>query len=469
MSARTRASSAGGGGKGDYTYIVEQMGATTTVYDHNGNVAHGPGVNNEAEINWALANLTVGRTEMERVVVFGEFTINNPIVVPSFSFLDLTMAEIFLANTSNCKMIQNSDLVNGNTYIKILGGILNGNRANQAAGDGVYFVRVWHAWILDMTILNIYSRGIVIWYVDSNNSKDILIQGNYLNNMIEGIRFDTAWSIRVIGNNIGEVIGSTGYGIREWSSKFSVIADNTLYSTGGMYGIFLDGGVETVIVGNSIQAFTKAIYCGGNAFTITGNHMDGHKSGGIQLASTAQNNTVTGNQINDPNGTSPGTQDGIVVSGDHNIIACNVITQPIAAWRVRHGIYVTGEYNVIEGNTMVATGSDGINLTGASNNLVVGNRITDAGAYGIQLDAVSSYNSIENNYTDGSVTACLRINNANCINNVITNNQFDEGNISDVGGAHNCHAWLNYDPSANAFITTINAPVVVGGGGGALP
>lgn len=129
--------------------------------------------------------------------------------------------------------------------------------------------------------------------------------------------------------------------------------------------------------------------------------------------------------------------------------------------------------NVVLDNSYGDAGNnDGIKIYASSNNVIIGNVIADTQnqqRYGIVLDAAATENSIENNYTKDNLTACLRINNANCVRNMITNNQFDEGNISDIGGAHNCRAWLNYDPSANVFIATINAPAVVGGGGGALP
>ncbi|GAI36919.1 unnamed protein product, partial [marine sediment metagenome] len=67
------------------------------------------------------------------------------------------------------------------------------------------------------------------------------------------------------------------------------------------------------------------------------------------------------------------------------------------------------------------------------------------------------------NYTSGNTSGCARVNNVNCSNNVFTNNQFDEGNISDVGTT--TRAWLNYDPSANVFITSINPPQILDGVG----
>jgi len=67
---------------------------------------------------------------------------------------------------------------------------------------------------------------------------------------------------------------------------------------------------------------------------------------------------------------------------------------------------------------------------------------------------------------DGDI-GCGRVNTITCDNNRITGNNFDEGAISDAGTG--TVAYLNFDPSAGAMIATINAPLVVGGGGGALP
>jgi len=88
-------------------------------------------------------------------------------------------------------------------------------------------------------------------------------------------------------------------------------------------------------------------------------------------------------------------------------------------------------------------------------------------SYGILLDDNTDYTHITNFGTNSNVTACVRVNNANCNRNVLTNNFFDEGNISDAGT--NTRAWLNYDPSANVFIVAINPPVTTGVGAEPLP
>lgn len=113
---------------------------------------------------------------------------------------------------------------------------------------------------------------------------------------------------------------------------------------------------------------------------------------------------------------------------------------------------------LIEANFCRANDSSGIYILASDQTVVVGNISVSNGAYGIALGSLTDRTSVECNYTIGNTSGCARVDNANCNNNMFTNNQFDEGDISDVGT--NTRAWLNYDPSANAFITTINPPQI---------
>jgi len=231
-------------------------------------------------------------------------------------------------------------------------------------------------------------------------------------------------------------------------------------------GIQLNGADYNVVVGNRCLENTDYGINLGTADknTIVGNTCRLNYSNGIVCHSDSNFNVVTGNTCADNSGHAIAT-----VSNSDNVISGNIAR----AGNNLHGIFIEDSQRItIEGNIVSeCTGAnrDGIHLDNADNCLVANNQIYGNTRYGIMILSGSTENQIQGNYTQGNGTACLRIDNANALRNIITGNCFDEGDISDVGGAHFCVAYLNYDPSAGAMITTINPPLVVGGGGGALP
>ena len=136
---------------------------------------------------------------------------------------------------------------------------------------------------------------------------------------------------------------------------------------------------------------------------------------------------------------------------------------------ISFGIDVTvGGRNTLEGNHIFSNGDSGIRLRGGSDlNQILNNWMYLNTNYGLLIDTDSDFNQVKGNKTFGNTVGCVNVNAAGCANNKITGNDFDEGNIANAGT--NTRAWLNYDPSANTFIVTINPPAVVGGGGGNLP
>jgi hypothetical protein len=86
--------------------------------------------------NKALAQLSAGRTWKERVALKGTFTVPNgsTILQPSYSILDLTGARLIFATALGQTLIQNSDLVNGNTDLQVEGGIIDGLQGTDITG-----------------------------------------------------------------------------------------------------------------------------------------------------------------------------------------------------------------------------------------------------------------------------------------------------------------------------------------------
>jgi len=91
--------------------------------------------------NAAFGNLTTNRDWQEWVVYKGNFTINNPIVMPSFSGLK-GYGTITLEAGADCHMIINEDQVtNGNQAVSLETVTLDGYEDQQGAGPyhGIYF------------------------------------------------------------------------------------------------------------------------------------------------------------------------------------------------------------------------------------------------------------------------------------------------------------------------------------------
>jgi len=120
-----------------YSYLVTTNGTYTVAYNSSGFEEFG-GTDADDIINWAFGNLTGGRSWIEKVVLVGNFVIDDAIVIESNSHFCL-MGKISLADNSDCNMIENK---NPGTYDKnviIEGGWLNGNGNNQASGNGIYW------------------------------------------------------------------------------------------------------------------------------------------------------------------------------------------------------------------------------------------------------------------------------------------------------------------------------------------
>lgn len=94
----------------------------------------------------AIGALTVGRTWKEKVVLKGSFEVGiNVVRLPSYIFLEI-QGKVKLrdksATTNGDFVVGNDDMTNGNTNIEVIGGEIDGNRANQTPGifyEGIRF------------------------------------------------------------------------------------------------------------------------------------------------------------------------------------------------------------------------------------------------------------------------------------------------------------------------------------------
>jgi parallel beta-helix repeat protein len=489
MSARTRASSPGGGGLGDYKYLVDEG---DDVYDNKGILVH-VGADITDAVEWAWTNLTAGRTFEERIVVLGTHTIPSRIdSQANYALLDFYDAQMNLANNVNDDMLRIT-----HSYVKAFGGYWDGNKANQGSGNIIHTINAQYVTIADAWLTNADDDAIYVEAQGAALFTHTIIERNHILSAdaygvhasfgveAKGIEIKNNWikscgaCISVMDNSlvaynclydsggVASAVAAYGFQVRIIGNVLNKISNN--YSTNGRIGFQLECH-EGVFVGNAVWYVDgNGVQIGGHNNTIADNQVNGSQNHGIYV--NGYNNLLDGNAVNDNSGAAATTWDSIHLSV--NAIRCVVSNNSVwsagGAWVIRDGIRCLGSYNVIEGNSInggTNTGC-GIFVSGGTFNIISDNVIYDCGVYGIELDADANYNQVEGNSTAINTSGCACVNSADCDNNMFTNNCFDEGNISDAGT--NTRAWLNYDPSANVFITTINAPVVVGGGGGALP
>ena len=134
------------------TFIVYQKGSDYEARDTRTGMVESTDTDPWVPIQYALNNLTELRNWKETVKLRGYFSFPT-ITIPSYTVLDLTEAGLFQTGATNDNFIRNADTTNGNTNIEIFGGIIDGNKDNQAAGgteDGqsmLEFMKCSNIWI----------------------------------------------------------------------------------------------------------------------------------------------------------------------------------------------------------------------------------------------------------------------------------------------------------------------------------
>ena len=243
----------------------------------------------------------------------GNLTLST-ITIPSYTVLDLYGARLFQANATNLNLLINNDTSAGNTQIEIFGGIIDGNKANQT---------------LDAVPYN--TRNTINLTKCTNSS----VHGCYIvNSNSSAIYFDKCTNISAIQNSIvsPRKIGVTAFGSTAGDGAYYWIQDNYINAVGenGVASIaetdlFIErnvidtsttvgincNGIRIKIRDNYVKdATTQGIaidpegsYLGDHC-EITGNFVDGAKTGGIGCNLAAggdylivKNNKVKGGSV----------------------------------------------------------------------------------------------------------------------------------------------------------------------------
>lgn len=297
-----------------------------------------------ATIQNVLNNLTAGRNAKETVKLKGNFTLTK-VQIPSYTLLDLVNAFITQADATNDYLFVNSDTLNGNTGIDIVGGQIDGNKQNQTPDDLSYnvrnplqFTKVTDSEIRNVVCINSNGTGIrfntcsnvaatrnTIYYsykdgVSCENGSGIFVLSNYFYNTGESFVSTMTSSDVFIDNNYGEISGTTGININGIRSK---VTNNTIKSTA----------TSAIVLGEQSPSRFDTTYS-----KIIGNVISECGGSGIQSIGFPSWNLIIANNLVQGPTTTKLSGDGIRLDGSlHSLIDSNVVW----GWK-RNGISIGG-------------------------------------------------------------------------------------------------------------------------------
>lgn len=177
------------------------------------------GQNGAVAIQSAIQQLFRERKSIETVKLVGEFSITESVVLPSWTRLDLEEARLTLADGVKAPMIISGDAEEGAHHVEITGGILDGNRQGQGAGDfhGILFMRVEQVRISDLEVRNCSGDGIRL-NGRGRHTRDVQLRNlRLMNNARCGL--NVMWAMRNVF--VSDVIagGNTEVGVRSDHSE----------------------------------------------------------------------------------------------------------------------------------------------------------------------------------------------------------------------------------------------------------
>jgi parallel beta-helix repeat protein len=405
---------------GSYYECIKGDGTTagTIVYGGADNAGSTDGTDPDAVLQAAVDNLTSGRTYYEKVTVHGSYSLSTAWTIPSYTILDLYQAVLTIDANANCNIIENNDSAGGNTNIMVLGGILDGNKANQTTPGTD-----------DL-------RGILI-----NNTDDVIIKDLYVHDAyVHGIEIKDGsriWIDKCRSDDNGSVGGSDGYGFvadRSTGTRRYIYWSNCFAENNYGHGYHWkhdtkycmavnchaeDNNEVGFLVGQDVQ-FTTVANCTSFSNTINGFNFtqsydnafigcmsDSEADNGIQVGTSASRNIIQGCTVYNSggHGITVGTSTICVVSG------CRSHENQYAGIRLNNANDCTVTGCICWENRDAGGTGEGILVDGTSaNNLIIGNRCFDdqgskTQTYGIRELNTADYNTFIGNDVSGNGTA----------------------------------------------------------------
>jgi len=202
------------------------------------------GIADDIEIQAAINLLTAGRTWKETVKCVGSFSISAALNLPSYTVLDLTEAEVTLANGAESYMVTISNAQD----VDVIGGILDGNSAGQVDPtlDGI---TIWHACLRiglrDIFLTDVKRNGIITWTNLAVNEDNVNIDNCAVTSCGgQGILFNDKTRYSTISNCY--VAECTGQNIGIYGD-YCTVSDTISYDPGANYDCFIVYGTGNVL------------------------------------------------------------------------------------------------------------------------------------------------------------------------------------------------------------------------------
>lgn len=402
------------------------------------------GVDDQEEINNAINSLPAGGGRV--VLLEGTYHLTAPIkILKSNVVLEGNgwNTVLFLENGSNCNMIEIGDGTVSIRGIRIKGLKIDGNGANQSAGDVIYVHGASGSEIYDVLIKNCYVLDGYNTIISISYGKRCAIRNNLLYasanlgafTMIYGEYCD---SLKIVANELYSEEWGVDYGIYLFeSSNFRIEENDTKdfgtyhiyldtcdkglvaetimndagYATYGIYaldvknaefkkniidgvttyGIYVDGGEKNIIASNIINGRSRAVY-GIYVYDCYNSQIKNNVIYAVTdfciSASYIDEGVIEGNLLF-------GATWGIEFSSSHCAIKGNVIDT------TDYGIDIyDANENLLEGN-FIYHSYYGIYISDADRNSIIGNHL-NYGNTAIYVDGYSDYTYISGNYFNGN-------------------------------------------------------------------
>lgn len=208
------------------------------------------GTSDEDEINQAINDLTSGRDHRETVFLKGDFIIDDPIIIESYTNL-VIHGTVYLANGSNCNMVEFANA--GSTHDidwGIFGGHFNGNKANQSSGHGIYYTLTTNTannvppmQIFNVNIEKTYADGIHFECPAGKRATVIRIHNVWVRNAGD----DAIYFLRCSDTMLSDLLWIQGSGTNLHIKDGGGWKIHNVYCAGGPNGAIFEGLQETQI------------------------------------------------------------------------------------------------------------------------------------------------------------------------------------------------------------------------------
>lgn len=305
-------------GKGGESAMVASSTAPATIKARADYLCDGSA--DQTEINTALA------VYKSVVLSEGTFNLSGSILVNDGNWLqgqgkNTTILQV--GNGMNASAI--APIGTTNIYFgKIAGLKINGNKANNTSGHGIY-AAYFHTWTIQDCHINESADSGVKFY---GNGSNFSINNQLMNCRIENTTNQCVFIGDYAPNNqvLSCIIGGTdNFYCMEIANTEAIIRGNHVHSSDS-HGVYIVG-EEGVFVGNIVESNgANGVYLDSHYWTVTGNKVrnNGTSATGSGIKVIGDRNTITGNTCVDLQGTPTQVYGIELVSGaDNNMVAGN--------------------------------------------------------------------------------------------------------------------------------------------------